>query len=68
MGNTNALSCSLVNRASNVQEVSCVMLIDAHQLPITSKWIACYTKEEPLLSKVLQGPISGKDTTVTGCV
>lgn len=37
------------------------MLIDAHKLPITPQQIACYTRKDPLLSKVLQGLITGKD-------
>lgn len=34
MGNTDALSCLPVDRASNAQEVTYVMLVDTHQLSL----------------------------------
>ncbi|XP_063614943.1 uncharacterized protein LOC134788029 [Penaeus indicus] len=62
MENANALSCLPVDRAPDVQEVACVMLIDAHQPPITSQQIVSFTRKDPLLSELLQGSVSGKGT------
>lgn len=61
MGNAHALSRLSVDRASSVQGVACDMLIDAHQLSITSQQTALYKRKDPLLSKLLQGLISGKN-------
>lgn len=65
MGNADALSRLPVDRAAGVQEVACVMLIYAHKLPITSNKVECYTGKDLLLSKALQGLISGKDTLLS---
>lgn len=61
MGNADTLSPLPVDRAPNVQKLACVMLTYAHPLPISSQQIALYTGKDPLLSKVLQSLISGKD-------
>lgn len=53
MGNADASSRLPVDRPPNIQEVACITVIDAHQLPITSQQIALYTRKDPLLSKVL---------------
>lgn len=48
MGNVDALSHLPVDRVPNVQEVAFVMLIDAHQLTITSQQFAFYTEKDPV--------------------
>lgn len=61
MGNIDALSRLPVERAPDVQEVACFILIDAHQLPINSQHVAFYTGKDPSLSKVLQNLITGTE-------
>lgn len=53
MGNADALSRLPVDQASR-EVTSSILLVDACELPITSKPIASQTKSDPILSKVLQ--------------
>jgi len=53
MGNADALSRLPVDQASS-EESSSILLVDACELPVTSKQIACQTKKDPILSRVLQ--------------
>lgn len=46
MVNTDALSHLPVNSSPDVQELACLMLIDAHKLPITSQQMAFSTGKE----------------------
>ena len=57
MGNADALSCMPVDCAPPMYEHS-VLLIDAHQLPITAKNVARYTLRDPILSKLTQSIIT----------
>ncbi|XP_064091616.1 uncharacterized protein K02A2.6-like [Macrobrachium nipponense] len=60
MGNADALSRLPVDKAPEQHEES-ILLISAYNLPITAKEIAQGTKKDPVLSKVVQSLITGRD-------
>ncbi|XP_064088507.1 uncharacterized protein K02A2.6-like [Macrobrachium nipponense] len=60
MGNADALSRLPVDKAPEQYEES-ILLISAYNLPITAKEIAQGTKKDPVLSKVVQSLITGRD-------
>lgn len=60
MGNADALSHLPVEAAPNSHDKS-ILLMESFNLPITAKTIAETTKKDPVLSKVLQGLIIGRN-------
>ncbi|XP_064109047.1 uncharacterized protein K02A2.6-like [Macrobrachium nipponense] len=60
MGNADALSRLPVDKAPEQYEES-ILLISAYNSPITAKEIAQGTKKDPVLSKVVQSLITGRD-------
>jgi len=65
MGNADALSRLPVDKAPEDHDAS-IMLIDSYNLPITAKHIAQSTKQDPTLSKVLQGLVTGRNPILPG--
>lgn len=65
MGNADALSRLPVDEAPKDHDVS-IMLVDSYNLPITAKHIAHHTKQDHILSKVLQGLVTGRNSLMTG--
>ena len=60
MGNADALSRLPVDQAPEGNEKN-ILLIESQNLPIKAKDISQYTMKDPVLSKVLQSMISGRD-------
>ena len=65
MGNADALSRLPVDEAPTHSQLN-VMLVDANELPITSKQISRYTKKDPILSKIFHCLVVGKDEIKKG--
>ena len=64
MGNADALSRLPVEPAPSTHESS-ILLVDHINMPITAKTIAQHTQKDPVLSRILQGLVSGRNLVST---